>query len=41
VFRFLQYLTALSPWEALHKAGALSPKFWLRAALSKTFCGPA
>jgi DDE superfamily endonuclease len=41
VSRFLRYLTTLSPWEALHKAGVLSPKFWLRAALSKTFCGPA
>ncbi len=41
VSRFLQYLTALSPWEALNKAGVLSENFWLGAALSKTFCGPA
>jgi DDE superfamily endonuclease len=41
VNRFLHYLTRLSPWKALTKAGVLSEKFWLRAALSKTFCGPA
>lgn len=41
VSRFLRYLMALTPWEALHKAGVLSRKFWLRAAISKTFCGPA
>jgi DDE superfamily endonuclease len=41
VSRFLRYMMTLSPWEALHKAGVLSPKFWLRAVLSKTFCGPA
>lgn len=41
VFRFLRYMTTLSPWAALHKAAVLSPKFWLRTALSKTFCGSA
>jgi hypothetical protein len=34
VDRFLEYLTSLSAWEALTKAGVLSEKFWLRAALS-------
>jgi hypothetical protein len=38
---FLEYLTNLSPYEALNKAGVLSKKFWLRRAMSKTFCGPA
>jgi hypothetical protein len=33
VERFLEYLTGLSAWEALHKAGVLSSHFWLRAAL--------
>jgi hypothetical protein len=41
VSRFLQYLTALTAGQALHKAGVLSDHFWLRHALSKTFCGPA
>jgi hypothetical protein len=41
VSRFLHYLIALSPWQALNKAGVLSENFWLRAALSKTFCCPA
>jgi hypothetical protein len=35
--RFLDYLTSLSAWEALNKAGVLSEHFWLRAAVSKTF----
>jgi len=35
VERFLLYLAGLSPWEVLHKAGVLSPRFWLRSALSK------
>jgi DDE superfamily endonuclease len=40
VNRFLDYLTSLSAWEALTKAGVLSDDFWLRAALSKSknFC---
>lgn len=38
---FLTYMANLSSWEALHKAGVLSEKFWLRNAMSKTFCGPA
>jgi DDE superfamily endonuclease len=41
VNRFLDYLASLSAGEALNKAGVLSEDFWLRAALSKTFCGPA
>jgi hypothetical protein len=31
----------LSGREALHTSGVLSDDFWLRAALSKKFCGPA
>lgn len=30
---FVQYLSHLSAWEALHKAGILSKKFWLRTVL--------
>jgi hypothetical protein len=41
VDRFLDYLSGLSNDEALHTSGALSDDFWLRDALSKTFCGPA
>jgi hypothetical protein len=41
VNRFLHYLASLSAWDALKKAGVLSGHFWLRSALSKTFCGPA
>ena len=41
VDRFLNYLNALSPREALHTSGVLSKNFWLRLALSKHFCGPA
>lgn len=41
VNRFLGYLTRLSAWQALNKAGVLSEHFWLRAALSRTFCGLA
>ncbi len=33
VERFIQYLSNLSAWEALHKAGVLSKKFWLRTVL--------
>lgn len=33
VDRFIQYLSNLSAWEALHKAGVLSKKFWLRTVL--------
>lgn len=35
VERFLGYLRRLSPRAALRKAGVLSRRFWLRAALSK------
>lgn len=35
VERFLRYLVSLSGTEALHKAGVLSPNFWLRSVLSK------
>jgi transposase len=35
VERFLRYLQRLTPRAALRKAGVLSPRFWLRAALSK------
>jgi hypothetical protein len=41
VNRFLDYLAGLSAWQVLTKAGVLSEAFWLRTALSKTFCGPA
>lgn len=33
VDRFIQYLSNLSAWEAVHKAGVLSKKFWLRTVL--------
>lgn len=33
VDRFIQYLSNLSAWEALYKAGVLSKKFWLRTVL--------
>jgi hypothetical protein len=39
--RFLGYLDSLSGREALHTSGVLSDDFWLSAALSKKFCGPA
>ncbi len=35
VERFLRYLQRLTPRTALRKAGVLSRRFWLRAALSK------
>ena len=41
VDRFLGFLDSLSGREALHTSGVLSDDFWLRAALSKKFCGPA
>jgi transposase len=41
VDRFLGFLASLSNREALHTSGALSDDFWLKAALSKKFCGPA
>ena len=40
VDRFLS-LDSLSGREALHTSGVLSDDFWLRADLSKNFCGPA
>lgn len=41
VERFLFYLANLSPWEVLHKAGVLSPKFWLRTVLCQKLPGHA
>lgn len=41
VDRFLGFLDGLSGREALHTSGVLSDDFWLRATLSKKFCGPA
>lgn len=41
VDRFLAFLDSLSGREALHTSGVLSDEFWLKAALSKKFCGPA
>jgi hypothetical protein len=41
VDRFLAHLYGLSGREALHTSGVLSDDFWLRATLSKDFCGPA
>lgn len=41
VDRFLGFLDNLSGREALHTSGVLSDDFWLKAALSKKFCGPA
>jgi hypothetical protein len=41
VDRFLNHLLSMSGREALHTSGVLSDDFWLRAALSKNFCGPA
>jgi transposase len=35
VARFLRYVRRLTPRAALRKAGVLSPRFWLRRALSK------
>jgi transposase len=40
VRRFLAHVWALSPRQALRKAGVLAPGFWLRGAMSKNFCGP-
>jgi hypothetical protein len=39
--RFLGFVVGLSDREALHTSGILSDDFWLRATLSKKFCGPA
>jgi hypothetical protein len=39
--RFLAFIDSLSGYEALHTSGVLSNDFWLRATLSKKFCGPA
>lgn len=41
VERFLNHLQRMSNQEALHTAGVLSEKFWLRGALSNLVCGPA
>ena len=39
--RFIEYLSSLSVWEALHTAGVYSKKFWLKHTLSNYFCGRA
>jgi hypothetical protein len=41
VDRFIAHLEGLSGREALHTSGVLSGDFWLKAVLSKKFCGPA
>jgi hypothetical protein len=41
VDRFLKHLLGMSGREALHTSGVLSDDFWLKAVLSKDFCGPA
>ena len=41
VDRFLAHLRSLTNQEALHTAGILSKKFWLKRALSDLFCGLA
>jgi hypothetical protein len=41
VERFLNHLRGMSNQEALHTAGVLSERFWLRGALSSLVCGPA
>lgn len=41
VDRFLDHLLGMSGHEALHTSGVDSDNFWLRATLSKRFCGPA
>jgi hypothetical protein len=41
VDRFLNHLLSMSGREALHTSGVLSDDFWLKAVLSKDFCGPA
>jgi hypothetical protein len=41
VERLLAHLRGLSDREALHTSGVLSKKFWLRGALSNSFCGSA
>jgi len=40
VVRVLRSLQRLPPRSRLRKAGVLSPRFWLRSALSKYFCPP-
>lgn len=40
VARALRHLQRLSHRAVLRKSGVLSPRFWLRSALSKHFCGP-
>jgi transposase len=40
VTRVLRYLRRLTPRDALRKAGVLSPRFWLRAALSNHYRRP-
>ncbi len=41
VDRFVAFLLGLSNREALHTAGILSGRFWLKRTLSKKFCQPA
>lgn len=38
---FVEHLENLTPRDALHTAGVLAPKFWLKFVLSKNTCGPA
>lgn len=40
VGRAIRHLQHLPRRAVLHKGGVLSPRFWLRSALSKYFCGP-
>jgi transposase len=40
VARVIRHMRRLPLRSVLRKAGALSPRFWLRSALSKYFCGP-
>jgi hypothetical protein len=40
VARAIRHLQRLPRRDVLRKAGILSPRFWLRSALSKYFCGP-
>ena len=41
VDRLLKHRLSMSGREALHTSGVLSDDFWLKAAVSKRFCGPA
>jgi hypothetical protein len=41
VTNFIEYLSALTDDESLHKAGVLSKDFWLASVLSKKLFVPA